>query len=113
VSAAFFVFNLILGILLISQFWTLANDVYDPRQARRIFGFIGGGASLGGAMGSGITSWTVAHLGVDNLLLVSAVTIAMSAVIVAGSSAGSRCCTSMARSRTWKRAWAWARRCGC
>ena len=82
VAAAFFVFNLMLGILLISQFWTLANDVYDPRQARRIFGFIGGGASLGGAMGSGITSWSVAHLGVDNLLLVSAVAIAMSAAVV-------------------------------
>ena len=40
---------LILGILLISQFWTLANDIYDPRQAKRLFGFIGGGSSLGGA----------------------------------------------------------------
>ena len=34
----------LLGILLISQFWTLANVVYDPRQAKRLFGFIGGGA---------------------------------------------------------------------
>ena len=83
VPAAFFVFNFLLGILLISQFWTLANDVYDPRQARRIFGFIGGGASLGGAMGAGLTSWSVAHLGVNNLLLVSAGTIALSAVVVA------------------------------
>ena len=41
--------GLILGILLISQFWTLANDIYDPRQAKRLFGFIGGGARLGGA----------------------------------------------------------------
>jgi ATP/ADP translocase len=57
VSAAFFVLT-DLGILSSAMFWTLANDVYDPRQARRIFGFIGGGASLGGAMGSGITSWT-------------------------------------------------------
>ena len=53
VSVAFYVLGLILGILLISQFWTLANDIYDPRQARRLFGFIGGGASLGGAMGAG------------------------------------------------------------
>ena len=47
---------MILSILLISQFWTLANDVYDPRQAKRIFGFIGGGASLGGATGAGLTA---------------------------------------------------------
>ena len=45
--------GLMLGILLISQFWTLANDIYDPRQAKRLFGFIGGGASLGGAIGGG------------------------------------------------------------
>jgi ATP:ADP antiporter, AAA family len=82
VSAAFYVFNRILGILLISQFWTLANDVYDPRQARRIFGFIGGGASLGGAMGAGLTTWTVQNIGVNSLLLVSAAGIGACAAIV-------------------------------
>ena len=53
VSVAFYVLGMILGILLISQFWTLANDIYDARQAKRLFGFIGGGASLGGAAGLG------------------------------------------------------------
>ena len=66
------VFGLMLGILLISQFWTLANDIYDPRQARRLFGFIGGGASLGGAMGAALTAFVVDEVGTDNLLLVSA-----------------------------------------
>ena len=47
-----YLFRLILGVLLISQFWTLANDVYDPRQAKRFFGFIGGGAALGGLTAS-------------------------------------------------------------
>ncbi|MCL4846792.1 MAG: hypothetical protein KJ066_09685, partial [Acidobacteria bacterium] len=54
VPVAFYLFGLILGILLISQFWTIANDIFDPRQAKRLFGFIGGGASLGGIMGSSI-----------------------------------------------------------
>ena len=44
----------ILGVLLISQFWTLANVVYDPRQAKRLFGFVGGGAPLGGIAGIGV-----------------------------------------------------------
>ena len=35
-SAGFYLFGMIFGILLISQFWTLANDVYDPRQARLV-----------------------------------------------------------------------------
>ena len=37
-STGFYFFGLILGILVISQFWTLANIIYDPRQAKRIFG---------------------------------------------------------------------------
>src|SRR5262245_13450057 len=33
VAVAFYIVVQILAILLVSQFWTLANDVYDPRQA--------------------------------------------------------------------------------
>jgi AAA family ATP:ADP antiporter len=72
VSAGFYVFGLILGILLISQFWTLANVIYEPRQAKRLFGFIGGGASLGGILGATIT-WSSERVGTINLLLISAV----------------------------------------
>jgi AAA family ATP:ADP antiporter len=72
VSVAFYFFGLILGVLLISQFWTLANEVYDPRQAKRIFGFVGGGSSLGGIMGSTILTSLVGVLGPVHLLLVSA-----------------------------------------
>lgn len=76
VTVAFYFFGLILGILLISQFWTLANDVFDARQAKRLFGFIGGGASLGGALGAGITAVVVEEVGSEQLLLVSAATLA-------------------------------------
>ncbi len=72
VSVGFYLFGLILGILLISQFWTLANDIYDPRQAKRLFGLIGGGASLGGATGAAITAGLVESLGTRTMLLVSA-----------------------------------------
>ena len=79
---AMVVLGLILGILLISQFWTLANDVYDPRQAKRLFGFIGGGASLGGATGAAITALIVTQVGTNNLLLVSAAVLAACALLV-------------------------------
>ena len=71
-SAGFYVLAAIFGILLISQFWTLANDIYDPRQAKRIFGFIGAGSSLGGATGAGLTAYLVERVGTENMLLVSA-----------------------------------------
>src|SRR5918993_6058907 len=72
VAVAFYVAVSILAILLISQFWTLANDVYDPRQAKRIFGFIGGGASLGGATGAGLTAFLVQTVGSRTMILISA-----------------------------------------
>jgi AAA family ATP:ADP antiporter len=72
VAVAYYIVVQILAILLISQFWTLANDVYDPRQAKRIFGFIGGGASLGGAMGSGLTAFLVESVGSRTMMLMGA-----------------------------------------
>ena len=80
-STGFYFFGLILGILVISQFWTLANVVYDPRQAKRIFGFIGGGSSLGGIAGSSLTL-QASKIGTTNLLLVSASMMALCVVLV-------------------------------
>ena len=82
VTIALYFFGQILGVLLISQFWTLANDVYDARQAKRLFGLIGGGACLGGALGASVTAITVEEFGSNNLLLVCAATLAACVAIV-------------------------------
>ncbi len=81
-STGFYFFGLMMGILLISQFWTLANVVYDPRQAKRLFGFIGAGATLGGIAGSSI-SIQAARIGTVNLLLIGAVLLVICAGLVA------------------------------
>src|SRR4029450_5881800 len=84
VSVVFYVWGALLGILLISQFWTLANGIYDPRQAKRLVGFVGGGVvTLGGATGSGLTALMVQEVGTNNLLLVSAATLLLCGAIVA------------------------------
>jgi len=82
VSVAFYMWGALLGILLISQFWTLANGVYDPRQAKRLFGFVGGGVMLGGMTGAGLTAALVQRLGTNTLLLCSAVTLVLCASVV-------------------------------
>ena len=82
VTVAFYFFGLILGVLLISQFWTLANDIFDARQAKRLFGFIGGGASLGGALGAAMTAAIVQEVGSEQLVLVSAAALALCSGIV-------------------------------
>jgi AAA family ATP:ADP antiporter len=82
VSVAFYMWGVLAGSLLISQFWSLANDIYDARQAKRVFGFIGGGASLGGIIGAGIAGQFAKALGTNNLLLVAAVLLGVCGVIV-------------------------------
>jgi len=82
VSVAFYLWGVLAGSLLISQFWSLANDIYDARQAKRVFGFIGGGASLGGIIGAGFAGQYARTIGTNNLLLVAAVFLAVCGVIV-------------------------------
>ncbi|OFW19202.1 MAG: hypothetical protein A3H97_23805 [Acidobacteria bacterium RIFCSPLOWO2_02_FULL_65_29] len=79
--AAYFM-QLFMGVLLVSQFWTLANFVYDPRQAKRLFGFIGGGAPLGGVVASALVSGYTARIGTTNFLLLSAGFLAVCMIIV-------------------------------
>jgi ATP/ADP translocase/HEAT repeat protein/CRP-like cAMP-binding protein len=82
VSVAFYVWGLLLGALLISQFWTLANGIYDPRQAKRLFGFIGGGVMVGGMTGAGLTAAIIQRVGANALLLWSAGALLACLVIV-------------------------------
>src|SRR5262245_35156882 len=82
VPVLFYLWGVLAGSLLISQFWSLANDIYDARQAKRIFGFIGGGASLGGIIGAGIAGQYARAIGTNNLLLVAAVLLSGCGVIV-------------------------------
>ena len=82
VSVAFYLWGVLAGSLLISQFWSLANDIYDARQAKRLFGFIGGGASLGGIVGAGLAGQYARAIGTNNLLLVAAVFLSVCGVTV-------------------------------
>jgi AAA family ATP:ADP antiporter len=82
VSVAFYLWGFLLGALLISQFWTLANAIYDPRQAKRLFGFVGGGVMLGGMTGAGLTAAIIETVGANALLLWSAFALILCLIIV-------------------------------
>ena len=62
----------IYAILGTSQFWLLANTIFDPAQAKRVFWFLNLGGILGAMTGGEVTSLIVRHLGVqtENLLFV-------------------------------------------
>ncbi len=60
----------IFNSVMVALFWSFANDVTSPEQARRDYGFIGAGGIIGGALGSGLTGFGAQNLGPANLLLV-------------------------------------------
>jgi ATP:ADP antiporter, AAA family len=69
---AFFVWVNLYGVLATTLVWLIANVVFDAREARRVFGFIGAGGILGAIAGGGFTQLAVPVVGTTNLLLVGA-----------------------------------------
>lgn len=81
--AAFYIWVNCYAIIAPVQAWTFANTVFDTRQAKRLFGLIGSGASLGAITGGLMASRLVKPVGgTVNLLLVLAGLIALGAAIV-------------------------------
>ena len=68
----FYVWAAIFAVLAASQFWALANMVFNVREAKRIFGFIGSGAILGGIFGGYLTSILVPWIGIEYLIFIAA-----------------------------------------
>lgn len=68
----FYIWVALFAVLSASQFWILANLVFNAREAKRLFGFIGAGAIAGGIFGGYLTSILAPALGSENLLYVSA-----------------------------------------
>ena len=54
----------------ITQFWVLVNDLYHPRQAKRLVGFFVSGGLLGGITGALLTSILATRLETRGLLLI-------------------------------------------
>ena len=68
----FFVFVSTFNLLIVSVFWGFLADLFRSEQAKRLFGAIGLGGTLGGIAGGVITASLAKTLGPVSLLLVAA-----------------------------------------
>jgi AAA family ATP:ADP antiporter len=66
----------------VTQFWILVNDFYNPRQTKRLVGFLVSGGLLGGVAGSLLSSVLAPIIGTENLLLVCPVLLIMGMFVV-------------------------------
>jgi AAA family ATP:ADP antiporter len=68
---ALYIWVAIFGVITTSQFWLLANYVFNAREAKRLFGFVGAGAISGGIFGGYLTKFLAPVVGTDNLIFLS------------------------------------------
>ncbi|WP_159076365.1 NTP/NDP exchange transporter [Flagellimonas amoyensis] len=68
----FYIWVAIYAVLSASQFWVLANLVFNVRDAKRLFGFIGSGAILGGIFGGYLTSIFAPLFGNEIMIFIAA-----------------------------------------
>jgi ATP:ADP antiporter, AAA family len=78
----FLVWTSVFNLFVVSVFWSFMADTFTQVQARRLFGFIGVGGTLGSIAGSAVTASLVRTVGTNALLLVSAGLLLIATVIV-------------------------------
>ncbi len=63
----FFLSELILQVLIVMHFWTVANEKFNPREGKRVFPLIGGAGLTGAIVGGLLTAVAAKIIGTANL----------------------------------------------
>jgi len=82
VSAAFYVWVSTFNILIISVFWSFMADIFSRTQAKRLFGFVAAGGTLGGIVGPLIATLLSKSVGNNGLMIIAAAGFIVTAALV-------------------------------
>ena len=77
---AFNIWVSLFSIILVSQGWLIAANIFNTREAKRIYGILGVGSVIGAAFGGSFTALMVRYIGTTNLILACAGMVALSYV---------------------------------
>ncbi|MGZ6143473.1 MAG: Npt1/Npt2 family nucleotide transporter, partial [Myxococcales bacterium] len=91
VYSALYIFVEAMGSLVVIQFWTMANDVFHAREAKRLFGLIGGGGTLANVIFGLLVGKYAKTIGAPNLLWLMVGQLILCAICARG---GSKLATS-------------------
>ena len=70
---AFYVWVSVFSLFHVSVFWSFMADLYNKEQARRLFGFIATGASVGGLVGPLVPVLLAGRVGNGGMMVIAAV----------------------------------------
>ena len=82
VAALFFIWVSTFNVLIISVFWSLMADTFSRTQAKRLFGFIAAGGTVGTIGGPALAASLVGIVGTNTLMLISAAGFTVTAWLV-------------------------------
>src|SRR5580692_13087540 len=82
VAAGFYIWVSVFNMLIISVFWSFMADIFSRTQAKRLFGFIAAGGTVGGIAGPAIATLLAKSVGNNNLMLISAFGFGLTAWLV-------------------------------
>lgn len=77
----FWVWATMFVMVLMTQFWILVNDIFNPREAKRLIGFFGSGGILGGILGGLLTGYLGRYIP-DYLLFIAAAMLLVNVFVV-------------------------------
>src|SRR5436853_1558690 len=83
VARVFFVWISVFNLFAVSVFWSFMADIYNSEQAKRLYGFIAAGGSLGALTGPAITIALVQAIGVVHLIIVAAALLELAVLCAA------------------------------
>lgn len=76
----FYAFNIwvsLFPVIMVAQGWLVSANVFNPREAKRLYGLIGMGSVLGAALGGGFSAIVVKFTGTRNLIPASAIVLVL------------------------------------
>ncbi|HEX4948363.1 MAG TPA: Npt1/Npt2 family nucleotide transporter [Blastocatellia bacterium] len=79
---AFYIWVGVVGAIAPMQVWTMANLIYNAREAKRLFGFVGSGGILGSIFGGFVTRKFAPLVGTENLIPIIVACLLLSAVVL-------------------------------
>ncbi len=84
VARGFFIWHSVFNLFVVSVFWSFMTDIYSNPQAKRLFGFIAAGGTIGALTGPAITVGLVGIIGSANLLLIAAGLLGVAVICIHG-----------------------------
>jgi ATP:ADP antiporter, AAA family len=80
IGRVFYVWSAVFNVFVVSVFWSLLADLLGHQTARRLYGPIAAGGTIGAFVGPALTKLLLGHIGVAGVLVMTAVLLELAVV---------------------------------